>query len=281
MTVCIPANRNELELMILPWKASCEGRKIFFWTAIAWFALVSPSLADPIVLAADKWCPYNCEPNSDRPGVLVEIAQQVFGSAGYTVDYRLMPWNRSLSEVRKNRVQGIIGALKSEAPDLIYGSQAIACDDTGFAFKKGLGFHYNGPSSLDPYRIAVIADYNYDSGEIDAYIKNHATSEGRIQFNTGDDAAIANIRKLVAGRVDVAVDSVAVMSYIVNQLGLSDSIDIVDLGRPNDIFIAFSPKDNRSEDLAALLVKGGEDFYKSGKLAAILSRYGVSDWCKR
>jgi polar amino acid transport system substrate-binding protein len=266
---------------MLPRNASCEGRKLFFWAAIAWFALVSTALADPIVLAADKWCPYNCEPNSDRPGVLVEIAQQVFGSAGYTVDYRLMPWNRSLSEVRRNRVQGIIGALKSEAPDLIYGSQAIACDDTGFAFKKVLGFRYNGTSSLDPYRIAVIADYNYDGGEIDAYIKKHAASEDRIQFNTGEDAGIANIRKLVAGRIDIAIDSAAVMSYIVNQLGLSESIGITHLGQPNDIFIAFSPRNSQSEELAALLDKGGEDFQRSGKLATILSRYGVSDWCKR
>ena len=263
------------------WKAGSPPVLFLCWLALLWMAGPPSVEAETIILAADTWCPYNCEAGSDKPGILVEIARSVLGSAGYTVDYRVLPWSRSLSEVRRNRVQGVIGAVRSEAPDLVYGSHPAVLDDTGFAVKKGLGFRYQGPNSLDPYSIAVIADYNYDSGEIDAYLKRNSGSKGRIQFNTGDDVGIANVRKLMAGRVDIVIDSATVLTYIVHKLGLEDQIEIIPLGHPNEIFIAFSPANPHAADWAALLSTGLEELRRQGGMAAILARYGVTDWQKR
>ena len=44
--------------------------------------------AKTVVLVADEWCPYNCAPNSDKPGYVVEIAELVFAEAGHTVIYK-------------------------------------------------------------------------------------------------------------------------------------------------------------------------------------------------
>ena len=33
--------------------------------------------ADEVVLLADAWCPYNCEPGSDTPGFMIEIAREL------------------------------------------------------------------------------------------------------------------------------------------------------------------------------------------------------------
>jgi len=240
--------------------------------------LASAAPADTINLRADNWCPYNCDPRSDRQGLLVDIARAILVPAGHGVDYRIMPWNRALAEVRKGLIQGVIGAQRSEAPDLIYGDVPLAYDDSGFAVKKGTDFRYRGPSSLDPYRIAVIADYNYDGGdEIDAYLKDSAGDKNHIQSNTGDDAGAANLRKLMSGRVDVAMDSAAVLTYLVNQLGLADKVDIVPLGRPTAIYIAFSPAAPRAGEWAALLSSGIETLRQRGELGTILARYGLRD----
>ncbi len=247
---------------------------------VSFLALVPDGRADTLKLRADVWCPYNCEPGSDKPGFLIEIARAIFDPAGYTIDYRTMPWSRALSEVRKGRIEGVVGAQRGEAPDLVYGPVPAALDDTGFAVLKGTGFRYQGPSSLDPHRIAVIADYNYDGGEIDAYLKANASAKDRIQFNTGDDVGAANLRKLIAGRVDLVIDSAVVMSYLVRQLNLTDKIDIVSLGRPSEIFIAFSPLAPQSQSWAALLSSGLESLRQRGELATILARYGMKDWQK-
>ena len=54
--------------------------------------------ADVITLRADEWCPYNCQPKSQNPGFIIEIAETVFKKAGHTIDYQVMPWARPRSE---------------------------------------------------------------------------------------------------------------------------------------------------------------------------------------
>jgi len=38
--------------------------------------LISPAIADTITIRADVWCPYNCEPDSEKPGYMIEIVQK-------------------------------------------------------------------------------------------------------------------------------------------------------------------------------------------------------------
>ncbi|MBF0137772.1 MAG: transporter substrate-binding domain-containing protein [Magnetococcus sp. DMHC-1] len=233
--------------------------------------------AEVITLRADAWCPYNCDPDSDKPGLIIDIARAVFTPLGHTINYQTMPWSRTLHEVRKGHVTGAVGAVPSEAPDLIYGKNPVAWMDTGFAFNKGLNFHYQGPQSLDPYKIATIKDYHYDEGEVDAYLQSHAHNTQHIQANTGDHAGLANLKKLLAGRVELAIDSHAVLKYLIQQLHLSDKIDLATLGRPNGVYIGFSPADKNSAKWAETLSTGVETLRQKGELAAILARYGLTE----
>ena len=65
--------------------------------------------AETIILVADTWCPYNCDPGSKYPGFMVEIAQRVFSAAGHQVVYQVEPWNRAVLSVQSGRFQGLIG----------------------------------------------------------------------------------------------------------------------------------------------------------------------------
>ncbi|MBT5829568.1 MAG: hypothetical protein HOH77_05165, partial [Candidatus Latescibacteria bacterium] len=46
--------------------------------------------ADEITLVADTWCPYSCDPSSDQPGILIEVAKIILEQAGHTVVYKEM-----------------------------------------------------------------------------------------------------------------------------------------------------------------------------------------------
>ena len=234
--------------------------------------------ADVIKLRADNWCPYNCDPAADKPGFLIEIARAVFAAAGHQIDYKLMPWTRTLEEVRKGTFAGAVGASQADAPDLVYGSVPLAIADTAFAVKKGRAFRYSGPAALDGLKVAAIKDYSYDGGEIDAYLKANADKGDHIQFNAGDDAGPANLKKLMLGRVDIVVENPMVLAYAVRQLNLTDQIEIIPVGAPNDIFVAFSPADPKAKQWAELLSAGMTKLRQSGELATILARYGLTDW---
>src|SRR5690349_12435671 len=83
------------------------------------FLLISSGqiLADEIKLTSDLWCPYACEPNSDKPGFMVEIAKEVFSSKGHTVKYELLNWARAIKATRIGRFDGIVGASRSDVQD--------------------------------------------------------------------------------------------------------------------------------------------------------------------
>ncbi len=45
-----------------------------------------------ITLAADIWCPYNCDSKDERPGFMVELAKEIFQKKGINVQYVIVPW---------------------------------------------------------------------------------------------------------------------------------------------------------------------------------------------
>ena len=51
---------------------------------------------------------------------MVDIAREIFAASGFDVEYRNYGWARSLSLARENRIDGVIGALKGDAPDFVF-----------------------------------------------------------------------------------------------------------------------------------------------------------------
>ncbi|MGH1482399.1 MAG: substrate-binding periplasmic protein [Geminicoccales bacterium] len=237
-----------------------------------------PVQADVVTLRADEWCPYNCVPGSDRPGYMIEIAQEVFGRAGHQVDYQVLNWMRSIAEARNGRHTAIVGAINEEAPDFVYPSEAIGMLSDGFVVRKGTKFHYTGQDSFDGLTIGIIRGYDYHD-LIDAYIKKHSSDRTRVQFTTGDDALEQNLKKLAAGRIDVVIDDQNVLNLAIQEFGLSHLLEIAgNDGAPEPAHIAFSPADDKAAEYAMLLADGIKDLRASGRLAEILGRYGLVDW---
>ena len=112
-------------------------RMSFRFALVLLSVLLAPAArADVITLRADEWCPYNCAENSDRPGYAVEIAREVFGRAGHSVEYRTMAWSRALQECRKGLVTGVVGAAHTEVPDFIFPQEPVAVADITFAVPR-------------------------------------------------------------------------------------------------------------------------------------------------
>ncbi len=234
--------------------------------------------ADVISLRADEWCPYNCKLDSDKPGYMIEIAREIFKRAGHEVDYQVLNWMRSIAETREGRHTAIVGALRVEAPDFIFPGESLGIISGGFAVRKNVHFRYNGPESFEGLTIGAIRGYDYLGG-IDKYITAYGKVRTRVQLTSGEDALEQNLKKLVAGRVDVVLDDRNVLNLAIQELGFDHLIDVAE---PNGVVkhanIAFSPAHQRASDYAALHTDGIRDLRASGRLAEILGRYGLVDW---
>jgi polar amino acid transport system substrate-binding protein len=230
-------------------------------TALA--SSAAPARAETITLRGDEWCPYNCVPGSERPG--------------YAVDYQTLGWARSVADARAGLYAAVIGAIPADAPDFVFPREPIGGSAPGYAVRTGTAFRYEGPSSFAGLVLGAISGYGYD-GELGAYVEAHKDDRARVQLASGDDALAQNLKKLAAGRVDVLVDDANVLRGTIAELGLGDRVVVADEGEPVLIYIAFSPAVPGAEERAATLSEGVARMRASGRLAAILARYGLRDW---
>ena len=243
--------------------------------------LTNNVFGDQIVLVADEWCPYNCDPKSENKGYMVDLATQILGEAGHKVTYMALNWSRSVIKSREGQYHGIIGASKNEASDFIFTKEPFGLVSNHYWVKKGDPWRFNGIKSLKNRWLGIIQDYDYGK-ELNKYIKEKVGTFN-VQVRAGDNALDVLITKLEHGRINTLNEVENVFRYKVKQLGKTDLFqDAGDDLTPieaNYIYIAFSPFFlKKSFEYARLLNKGIIRYRKNGQLQKILSKYGLNDW---
>ncbi len=234
--------------------------------------------AETVVLAADVWCPINCEPASATPGYMIEIAKKALETAGHTLEYRVLPWSRAIEEARRGDIDGIIGAYQYDVPDFVFPEVAQGLLNDVFYVKRDSTWQYNGVASLSTISLAVVQDYGY-TDELNPYVQENLNNNARIQVASGDDALNSNIRKLLKGRVDALVESAPVFWFVAAQLGVTEQVK--EAGQTTEkarVFIAFSPQKAQSKTYAKLIADTTQALRASGELATLLAKYNLRDW---
>jgi len=243
---------------------------------LVFIVLSCPALAETLTVRADNWLPYNGDPESKRPGYMIEVLKEIFGPKGIDVDYQLLSWDTALEEVTNGRYDAVVGTDHEEAPELIFPSKPFGEMTNGFYKRVDSIWQYNGTKSLENVRLGIILDYSY-SDDLDAYIEQNEGAE-RLFVADGDDALPRLIEMMGAGDIDVIVENINVMAYT---LGKNKIANIIPAGKIDEdflLYVAFSPKNERSDIFARLFDEGIDNLRASGKLAKILAKYGVSDW---
>ncbi len=234
--------------------------------------------AQEVSLVADSWMPYNGDPASKTPGLLIEIAKAVFDQYGFTVRYQTMDWAQAITETRAGKFDGIVGSFKADAPDFVFpASEQAICENRFFAMNDS-PWIYTGLPSLDKIRIAVIDGYAY--GQIDKYIETYRIDPRRILISNGTSALSTNVDHLNERRVDAVVEESSVMTWFLQDKPYRKEIREAGLVKREKVYLAFSPspKKTNSKRYAWFMTEGMKKLRASGELAKILSKYGHPDW---
>ncbi|MGD8429107.1 MAG: transporter substrate-binding domain-containing protein [Ectothiorhodospiraceae bacterium] len=236
----------------------------------------SAGAADNVItIRADSWCPMNCEPGSDRPGYMIEMAHAIAADAGYRVDYRILPWQRALRAVRKGRYDCVVGAYRTDAPDFVFPHNPWGIDRTALFVKAGNPWRYHGLASLAGQRVGIIGGYAYGGG-LEEYARAHPTLFDVFNANK---ALETHLRSLMAGRITAVAESVYVMRHTLKIMRLQSSVkEAGRVGAPTPMYIACSPTSAQSRQLVRIFDEGVIRLRKSGRLAQILEHYGLRDW---
>lgn len=229
-----------------------------------------------ISLVADEWCPYNCAPDSDAPGILIEIAQKAFEKEGIKVKYSILPWTRAIEETRQGKHHAIVGAAVADAPDFVFPSTPQFRMRNAFYTNLDSPWEYKGLASLKDVSLGIIRDYTY-SDEIDVYVTENQDDLAKIQIAAGEDALATNIKKLLGGRITALAEDKNVVEMFLKdnpeyqgKLRLAGYIEDTP---DNDIHVAFSPANEDSKRYAEIMAQETKRLIETGEIKAIVARY--------
>ncbi len=241
------------------------------------FLLATLSHANTVTIRADEWYPINGIPGAENPGYMIELAQVILAKHGHTVEYRSMPWERSLKEVRRGSFDCVVGAYKEDAPDFIFPDASWGSIESTFYVKNETSWRYTNMGSIKNIVIGSIGGYAY-SEEFDKYIEQNK-GKGKVQVINANNALEQNIKKLLSGRIGAVIESHLVMEAKLKSMGATDKVKSAGiLVKAESMYIACSPAKSTSKEYVKLFSEGIKELRTSGKLKDILDKYGLKDW---
>ncbi|GLT16379.1 hypothetical protein GCM10007938_01550 [Vibrio zhanjiangensis] len=239
----------------------------------------APLKANEVILAADLWCPYTCDPSAEEKGILVDIVEDILNSAGHTLDYQLMNWARAIKTTRGGKYDGIIGAYVSDAPDFVFHDEPIQMSKMCFFVKKSDPWKYFGPDTLRERKISVVNAYSYGE-DFDSYIaKNLNQGDHSIVQVSGMEITNTRVEQIKNNDIDTILEDWRVFPYnMITYKKTHDSQWMTEFKNagclPGEgLFIALSPNRDTSKDYTDIINKGLKQSVDSGKLDEIITRY--------
>ena len=206
---------------------------------------------------------------------MIDIAREAFGLAGIDVEYVNMSWARALQQARDGYIDAVVGALPGDAPDFVFPEAAIGYSKIALYTHPDNNWQYSGIDSLTQFTLLAINGYAY-SPELDSYIARNQDNPEKVWVLSGPAPLSRAIELLHQHRSDIFPEDRYVMQWQLEKDGSAESLRMATVIHESPLYVAFSPVGTDSLELAALLSEGAKALQSTGRVAEILTRYGLS-----
>jgi len=233
----------------------------------------SESIRELLVARPDGFYPpYEMVTDNRLTGFHIDLLRDVGKQLNVKIRFESLPWKRALQMIKNGTVDAITFISKTpEREEFVCFSEGNIISHTldgFFVLRDRAGdISYSGDlKQLRKYTIGVLAGYTYGSDFDNA------------DFLVKDDEAKVEeqlIKKLLAGRFDIAAGNVARIRYIARIIGEADRIEYLRpfLNKaPN--YIGFSKKKNLGQ-LSERFAETMELFKKTPLYDALVKKYGT------
>ena len=231
-----------------------------------------------LLLVADTYCPYNCAVGAEPEGFAIDVMREIFEPKGYQIKYKVVPWTRALKMVKSGQADVALGSPPEEANThgLVQGQEPIgyATDCLFVRADNTLQFNNRADDLNSLKRVGTVVDFQYYD-QFGEWLKRPENQAKNFQAR-GDTASLTNLKQLVLGRLDGAIETLQVMDYLILQTQAKADVRVAGCQSQQQVFNLFSPARSDAKQLAAELDKGIVALRKNGRMAHILARYGMS-----
>lgn len=186
---------------------------VIFFTFLTLHPIYSKNLV--LVAAADS-IPTSYFGNGKNKGILVDVINEVFKRAGYSVDIKLMPWARCIEEVKVGKADGIFSVFKTKEREefLTYTTEVLINQVQAFFVLKTSNIAFDGDlKKLSKKRIGLIIKTSYGP------ILDKAIAENTFENIELSPFSKSNIQKLLSKRVDIIASYQEIVLSTAKELG--------------------------------------------------------------
>ncbi|SHO43077.1 substrate-binding periplasmic protein [Desulfopila aestuarii] len=168
---------------------------------------INSQAADSVKLNTLDWEPYIGE-KMDGNGFVATLVREAFTASGYTVEFAFQPWVRAKATAKDGKADGCLPEyyLKEDQADFLI-SEPFPGGPLGFMKRKSDNIAFSKLEDLKALKIGVVRGYvnTEDFDKADYLQKEEANDD------------ITNLRKLLAGRLDLVVIDKFVGLYLIQQ----------------------------------------------------------------
>lgn len=228
-------------------------------------ALPARATDAPLRMVATEFPPYT---GSQLPGggIACEVTRSALAQAGRAMALSFRPWARALLEFQRGEHDGVIGAWRSEERErtMRFPQPLGILNQVGFMARADRRPRVDDLAALRDLRIGVVHGY----ANPPRFEAANLSTEGAV-----DD--LANLRKLLAGRVDLALIDKGVGAHLL-ETQLREAAGKLVWLEPAvmelPLYTVFSKGRPEGERLAAAFTRGIGELQGSGRLAMLLQQ---------
>lgn len=223
--------------------------------------------ADTVKLNTLDWEPYIGEKMTGN-GFVATLVNEAFAASGYAVEFSFQPWVRAKATAKEGKADGCVPEyyLQEDLADFFI-SDPFPGGPLGFMKRKTDKVTFAKLEDLKGLKIGVVRGYvNTEEFDKADYLSKEEAN---------DD--ITNLRKLLAGRLDLVVIDKFVGLYLMQQM-LPESADKVEFVVPSleekTLHVLISKKTADAEAKMKAFNDGLKTVKDSGKLDALMKSSG-------
>ncbi|UOF02786.1 substrate-binding periplasmic protein [Bdellovibrio reynosensis] len=240
---------------------------------------IKAHVPEKLLLTTNYWCPYVCDPTSERPGYVIEVLRLIYSKKDIQPEFLVTSWARAMAEVKENRIAVLVAATAKSSQKLIRSRHAIGIQRMGFYTLADSNWLFRGIKSLEHKKVGIINGYSYGEA-LDMFIEY----KNKSLIPISGEKPIEQILKMVESRrLDAVVEETLVLKDTMDKLGFPSTklrfAGWVDTTNPM-LYLAFSPDNPESARYLEIFETGISELRRTGELQRILKKYGTEDWEK-
>lgn len=171
---------------------------------------------EKLVVVSSNFEPYFGESLAEL-GPIARLTRMALENAGYEVDLRIVPWARVLKEGAAGKIDVIFGMWRSQEREAwVAFSAPLVDNEIGLYKRRGDPLTFSSLGDLKAAGVAV--------GAVRGYANPPAVQRSGVTLDEASDDE-ANLRKLLAGRVKVALMDKGIGAFLAGRLGKGQELE--------------------------------------------------------